>query len=103
MQGRRAMNEASLEDVITINEDVVFRELDGEAVILNLETATYFGLNAVGTTIWNLIHQHSSLQKVFEIMGEEYEVAPEALERDLLQLVGQLSAKGLVSVSRSQE
>ena len=96
------MKEVSLEDSITINQDVVFRELDGEAVILNLATGIYFGLNEVGTRIWNLIHQHGSLQQVFETMREEYEVAQEVLERDLRQLVGLLWAKGLVDVSPLQ-
>ena len=96
------MQEVSLEDTVTIGQDVVFRELAGEAVILNLETSIYFGLDEVGTRIWNLIKQHGSLQKVFQIMQEEYDVAPEVLERDLLHLVGQLCAKGLVSVSLLQ-
>ena len=95
-------DQISLDDFITINQDVIFRDLDGEAVILNIETSVYFGLNEVGTRIWNLVHQHGSLQKVCEIMGEEYEVAPEVLERDLLQLVGLLCAKGLASVSPPQ-
>lgn len=96
------MPEVSLKEFITINQDVVFRELEGEAVILNLETGTYFGLNDVGTRIWNLMHTHGSLQKVAEIMQEEYEVPREVLERDLLGLVGRLSEKGLVSVASVQ-
>jgi len=95
-------DQISLDDCITISQDVIFRDLDGEAVLLNLETSTYFGLNEVGTRIWHLVHQHGSLQKVCGIMGEEYEVAPEVLERDLLQLVGLLCAQGLVSVSPLQ-
>jgi hypothetical protein len=58
------------------------------------------GLNEVGTRMWNLLHQYSALQKVFEIMQDEYEVAPESLEQDLLHLVDQLCAQGLVRVSR---
>jgi hypothetical protein len=36
---------------LSIPEDIVFRDLAGEAVILNLGTGMYFGLNAVGTQI----------------------------------------------------
>ena len=92
--------QSTLKDVITISPDVVFRDLDGEAVLLNLAIGIYFGLNEVGTRMWNLLHQYSALQKVLEIMQEEYEVAPEVLEKDLLHLVDQLCAKGLLSVSR---
>ena len=88
----------SLQDSLQVSEDAVYRELDGEAVLLNLDTGIYFGLNATGTRIWNLIAQHGSLQKVLDAMAEEYDASPNSLEKDLLQLVSQLSEKGLVSV-----
>ena len=99
MKPGTATRAITLQDSIQISEDAVFRELDGEAVILNLDTGIYFGLNPTGTSIWNLIAQHSSLQKVLETMTEEYEAPPESLENDILQLVGQLCEKGLVSVT----
>ncbi|PYO19380.1 MAG: hypothetical protein DMD85_18645 [Candidatus Rokuibacteriota bacterium] len=39
---------------IRIRKDVVFRELEGEMVLLNLATGVYFGLDPVGTRIWTL-------------------------------------------------
>ena len=95
-------DQLSLEGYITISEDVLFHEIDGEAVLLDLKTKIYFGLNKVGTRLWHLIHQHSSLHKIFEIMMDEYEVAPEVLERDILQWVVLLRAKGLLHVSPPQ-
>lgn len=89
----------SLRDSIAVVPDVVFRELDGEAVILNLESGIYFGLDQVGTRIWRLIQEHGALQKVFETMCAEYDVGADTLERDLLQLVDELRAKGLVRAS----
>ena len=98
------LNQDSLDCVATINnENVVSRELEGEAVILNLESGVYFGLNEVGTRIWALIQQYGSLRKVLEAMQQEYEVAPQVLESDLLQLVGQLHARGLVNLTQPEE
>jgi len=88
----------SLGSAVVAGSDVVVRELDGELVMLNLESGMYFGLDKVGTRIWQLIHEYGSLQRVFERMCDEYDVAPDRLERDLLALVGALSAKGLVKV-----
>jgi hypothetical protein len=97
-------NQVSLECFVAIdNDNVVFRELEGEAVILNLETGTYFGLNEVGTRIWALIQEHRSLGRVFEAMRAEYGVSPDVLKSDLLRLVEELQAKGLVSVSQRDE
>jgi len=88
--------EISLNDLVRVSEGVVFQEVDGEGVLLNLETGIYFGLNRIGTSIWNLIEKHGSLQRVFEAMAQEYEVLPDSLEKDLLRLVGQLCQEGLV-------
>ena len=97
-------NRVSLECFVTIdNDNVVSRELEGEAVILNLETGTYFGLNEVGTRIWALIQEHRSLSRVFEAMRAEYGVSPDVLKSDLLRLVEELRAKGLVGVSQRDE
>jgi hypothetical protein len=90
--------QVSLQSSVKICDDVVSRDLEGEAVILNLETGTYFGLNEVGTRIWTLIQEHESLSRVFEAITREYEVSPEALQGDLLRMVDELRTKGLVSV-----
>jgi len=91
----------SLDDLVKIAPDVVFRDLDGEAVLLNLETGIYFGLNDVGTRMWNLLQEHGSLRKVFDQMLLEYEVTPEALEGDLCQLAAQLCEKGLLVAAQA--
>lgn len=90
------MVDIRLQDWVTIAPDVVFRDLDGEAVVLNLQTGMYFGLNEVGTRMWTLIAEDGRLQRVFDALREEYDVSPDVLEADLLELVRQLQAKGLV-------
>jgi hypothetical protein len=88
----------SLDATVQIPEDVVFRELDGEAVILNLESGMYFGLDAVGTRIWQLLDAHRTLRRTLEALEEEFDSPPERLASDLTEFVGQLHARGLVTV-----
>lgn len=83
---------------VHIPEDVVFRELQGEAVILSLESSTYFGLDPVGTRIWALCAAHGSLRAVWEAMQKEFDAPGDTLRSDLLTFVGELSANGLVKV-----
>lgn len=85
---------------VKISEDVVFRDLSGEAVILNLATGTYFGLNEVGTRMWNLIAEGKSGEQVIETLLGEYEVEEKQLRSDYESLVKQLLEKGLVKASR---
>ena len=86
----------SLADHVTISREVLFQELDGEAVLLDLASESYFGLDDVGTRIWQLLQEHGSLRKVFDIMLEEFDVQPERLEQDLLKHIGELADAGLV-------
>jgi coenzyme PQQ synthesis protein D (PqqD) len=88
----------SLQNTFVLSKDAVFRDLDGEAVILDLDAGTYFGLNAVGTRIWQLIERHGRLQTVFDDLCQEYDAAPDMLERDLLALVGRLAEARLGEV-----
>ena len=89
----------SLDATVQIPDDVVFRELDGEAVILNLDTGMYFGLDAVGTRIWQLLDTHKSLRRTLQALEEEFDAPPDQLTADLTAFDDQLKAKGLVSVS----
>ena len=56
----------TLDAMFRIPDEVIFRELDGEAVILNLDTGIYFGLDAVGTRIWRLIEERKPLRIVLD-------------------------------------
>jgi len=91
------MTAPTLDTAIRIPDDVIFRELDGEAVILNLETGIYFGLDEVGTRMWQLLEQHGSLRTACRDLEEEFDVQRQELETDLIAFVGQLHEKGLVA------
>ena len=89
------MTPITLESRFIISKEALFRDLDGEAVILNLDAGTYYGLNAVGTRMWQLLERHGLLKPVFEELCREYDVAPNDLERDLIALVARLAEVGL--------
>ena len=82
--------------VFRISDGVVFRELDGEAVILNLDSGMYFGLDRVGTRIWQLIGQHGRIEPVVDVLLAEFDVAPDVLKGDVDRLLSSLVEKGLV-------
>ena len=88
-----------LSSTITISSEVLAQEVDGETVLLDLQSESYFGLDAVGTRIWQLLNEHNELQKVFDIMLEEYDVNPKQLENDLNDLVGKLIDEKLIKAN----
>jgi hypothetical protein len=92
------LQEISRASTVRISEDIVFRKLEGEAVILHLATGTYYGLDSVGTRIWELLQEQSRVDAVLEAILQQYEVEPARCEQDLLGLLGRLHAKGLIEI-----
>ncbi|MGE0039649.1 MAG: PqqD family protein [Vicinamibacterales bacterium] len=86
----------ALTDRVEVRPDVVFRALGTEAIILNLDSGVYFGLNEVGARIWTLLLEHD-LAATVATLTAEYDAPAADIERDVLALVDQLVAKGLVA------
>jgi hypothetical protein len=93
-----SMPAVSLDSRVSISEDAVFRELGGESVIVHLDSGIYYGLDPVGTRVWQLIDAHGQLKPVFEAALDEFDVEPARLEEDLLRLVTELASRRLVVV-----
>ena len=62
----------TLQNRVTVCDDVVFRALGEESVILSLDTGMYFGLDPVGTRIWTLLADRD-LAGVAETIHQEFE------------------------------
>ena len=87
------------ETLVSIPEDVLFRELDGEAIILNLAKGLYFGLDPVGTRIWMVLAESSSVGRAIEVLTGEYDVGPAVAAQDVVELVSTLRDQGLLIVN----
>lgn len=81
---------------VAIPETVLFRELDGEAVLLATHSGKYFGLNEVGTRMWTLLHEHGEVESACRALLEEYDVPEARLREDLACFVDTLAIRGLV-------
>jgi len=89
---------AALTDTVRIPPRISFRRVRDEMALLNLDTGVYFGLDEVGARMWELVAEHRPLPLVAEQMEKEYDVDPARLREDLLRLVDELVAKGLLEI-----
>jgi hypothetical protein len=80
-----------------LNERALFRLIDQEAVILNLDSGKYFGLNVVGSRVWELLTESRSMAAICQILASEYDVDQAALETDLSELLDDLLEAGLIA------
>ena len=83
--------------VFVKNQDFIWSEVGGEAVLLNVESGDYFGLNDVGLSFWEKIDGQTPLSKIISLMLDEYEVEEPVLLQDLDELSAQMLSKGLLT------
>ena len=81
---------------VEVPSNVLFRELEGECVILNLDTESYFGLDEVGTRMWLALTRNESINAALDALQEEFDVDSARLRRDLEALLVDLLEQGLM-------
>src|SRR5438034_11249446 len=83
---------------VRVSPSTLSRELQGETVLLQMDTGEYFGLDEIGTRIWQLISEKGDLDEVESAMLEEFEASREVLVTDLQRVVDELAARHLIEI-----
>ncbi len=84
--------------VIVASPEQVSSDLADESVILNLKTGTYFGLNAVGSRIWQLAQEPQRVGTLCEAILAEYEIDAETCDRDVKALLQEMLGAQLIEI-----
>jgi hypothetical protein len=73
-------------------------EIDGELVILNLDSGHFFQLNPVGSRIWEALETPATMAELCCAMEQRFDVDPDACRRDIEAFIAALSAHALVTI-----
>ena len=92
------MSELNDSTVVVSAEDTLSTTLDGESVLLQTSSGTYFGFNQVGTHIWELLSEPHSVEQVTQSVVEQYDVERPRCQADIESLLSELIEKELVRV-----
>lgn len=84
------------EQHLSLSADALYRKMDDEIVILDMQSGQYFGLNEVGARIWMLGEQGESLEAIFTTLMGEFDVEAEKLRQDMIQVISDLVEEGLL-------
>jgi hypothetical protein len=93
------MTDTRFSQHVSVAEDVLVNVVGGESVLLNLDSESYYGLDEVGTRMWQVLTESESIQEAYEKLLSEYDVEPDKLRADMSELIGKLLELGLVEVS----
>jgi hypothetical protein len=86
----------TVRSIVTASKEQISCDLVGEAVILDLKSGVYYGLDSVGAKIWTLIQQPIRVADIVAIIIGEYEVDTERCEKELLDLLAELRSRNLI-------
>ena len=88
----------NLNQKVTFADTVFAQEVDGEMVLLDMQSENYFRLDEVGTVIWQAMQENANLSDVLAFLQDQYDINEEILKKDLLMFISSLDKSGLVKV-----
>jgi hypothetical protein len=80
------------------NQSLIESEIDGEKVMMSLESGDYFGLDSIGTDIWKLIENSIKVSDLIDILVTAYDVSREKCSEDVINFLNQLYAHNLIII-----
>lgn len=80
----------------------LYSEIDSEAVILDLESGTYYSLNETGNQIWQWLQKPKTFSELSKLILDEYDVPPEEALRDLQNLLQEMVNTGLIEIVNAE-
>jgi hypothetical protein len=88
-------------DTVSASPHQVYTTLGSETVVLEFQVGSYFGMNEVGTAVWNFLQQSRQVADVIEYVVNNYEVSAVVAEAEILGFLQNLVEKGLVVVEKT--
>ena len=86
-----------------ISNSVVSQKIDGELMILNIESGICFSLDEITASIWELIYQGTPIEALYDVLLEMYDTEPDQLRSDIKSLTNHLCSVGVLEVRGNEE
>ena len=84
--------------LIRRGEELVASDLEGETVMMSVQSGMYYGLDSIGSRVWQLIEQPRSVSELCDILLQEYAVERAQCERDVIALLNEMHGEGIVDI-----
>lgn len=99
LRKKQKMIEITSETTISRSQDQVSKKLEAATIIMHIEEGKYYNLNRVASRIWEIIDQPKTISQLMDQLLSEFEITQEDCERDLKELVANLTDLGLIQVN----
>ena len=92
------IKEITTETVIKQIEEIVASDIDGETVMMSVENGKYYGLDDIGSRIWELIERPIRISDLIDRLLERFDVDRETCEKDVVKFLNELNDDRIVAV-----
>ncbi|MBP2312720.1 PqqD family peptide modification chaperone [Azospirillum soli] len=88
----------AIESRVVAAPNLLLTEIDGETVMMEVESGQYFNLDAVGSHIWRELAAPVEVAVLCRRLEDEYEASPERIRDDVLRFLNQMLDKRLIRI-----
>lgn len=80
-------------------EGLVASEIDGEAVILSIDSGSFFNLNPMGTRIWDMVETPATIADICAALQQRFAVSADECRNDVTGFIANMIDQGLLEVA----
>ena len=88
----------NLSTTVQASDDVVVSQLDDEIVMMSIEKGAYYGLDEIGSRVWELLAAPRTVSEICDTLVQEYDVAREQCEQDMQEWFTELAGEDLIRI-----
>lgn len=78
------------------NKEIIQSKIADEVVMLDVESGFYFGLNSVGSIIWNHLEKPITFDELIASLIGQFDIDKETCQKDTMEFIVQLLEKNII-------
>ncbi|GJM41134.1 MAG: hypothetical protein DHS20C20_14160 [Ardenticatenaceae bacterium] len=96
------MNQLTISSKIIRSEEFITSTVENEVVMMSLEKGNYYGLDSIGSFIWENMAQPTTVETLCQKLTEKFDVKPEQCQADVLVFLSELLQEEMVQILDEQ-
>jgi len=96
---REAMMTITTNSIIKRSPEIVYSDMDGETVMMSIEQGSYFGIDAIGSHIWNVLEEEISVEALCARLCEKYDVEESQCQQDVIRLLEKMQEHNIIEIA----
>lgn len=96
------VNLISGDTTVNVSREIYMTDLDGEAIVLDVDTGKYYGLNEVGMRVLEMAEaEEPTVDEIVGALGAVYDVGHDQLRNDVVTFLKRMQELGLLHLNRT--